>query len=68
MQYLCGRIGDSRKDRRLDPWIGKKACYSTRAKEIGALGHGRGYEVRAADVDPSRMDIRRPGDGGRVAQ
>jgi hypothetical protein len=63
-----GRIGDSRKDRRLDPWIGKKACYSTRANAIGGLGDGSDYQVRSANVDPGRMDIRRPRDGSRVAQ
>jgi len=62
------RIGDSRKDRCLDPWIGKKACYSTRANAIRRLGDGSGDHVRAANVDPGRMDIRRPGDGGRVAK
>ena len=35
---------------------------------IGRLGDGSGYKVRSANVDPGRMDVRRPGDGGRVAQ
>lgn len=62
------RTGDPRKDGCLDPWIGKKARHSTRANAIGGLRNGSGYEVRAANVDPRRMDIRRPGDGGCVAQ
>jgi hypothetical protein len=38
----------------------QKACHSTRASAIGRLGHGHGYQVRPADLDPDRMDIRRP--------
>ncbi len=62
------RIGDSVKDRCLDCWIGEKASYSTRAKAIRGLGDRSGHHVRAAHVDPGRMDVRRPGDGCRVAQ
>ncbi len=54
---LPGRIHDSRKDRCLDPWIGKKACYGTRADAIGGLGDGSGYSLRSANIDPGRMDI-----------
>ena len=61
-------IGDPGKDRCLNPWVGKKARYSTRANATRGLGNGSAYPVRAPSVYPGRVDIRRSGDGGRVTQ
>jgi hypothetical protein len=62
------RIGDSREDRRLDARVGKEACHSSRAHAIRSVADGCCHQVRAASVDPGRMDVRRSGDGRRVAQ
>lgn len=37
---FLGRIGDSRKDRRLEPRVGKEAPHRTRADAIGGLSDG----------------------------
>src|ERR1700722_1049212 len=65
--FRC-HIADPRKDRCLDPWVGKKAGYSTSSDATGGLGNGSDYRIRAPSVDPGRVDIRRPGDGGRITQ
>jgi len=65
---LRGHLGDPRKDRCLEPWVGKKAGYSTRTDVTGGLGNGSDYQVRAPSVDPGWVDIRRLGDGDRVTE
>ena len=53
------RLRDSGKDRCLDHWVGEETLHGTRAHAIGRFGDSARYEIRAANIDPSRMDVRR---------
>jgi hypothetical protein len=40
-EHFLSRIGDSRKDRRLYPWIGEETRHRARAETIGGFGDRR---------------------------